>query len=50
LNALFLGDVIQMFQDKKWKIINADTAFQDTIFKLAPNILPAGESLIWALE
>jgi len=49
LNALFLGDIIQMFKDKEWKVINADKAFQDPIFKMMPNTLPAGESLIWAL-
>jgi peptidoglycan/xylan/chitin deacetylase (PgdA/CDA1 family) len=49
LNALFLGEVIQMFKDKGWQVINADKAFQDPIFKIMPNTLPAGESLIWAL-
>lgn len=49
LNALFLGDVIQMFQEKGWKVINANQAFQDPIFRSTPNTLPAGESLIWAL-
>jgi hypothetical protein len=49
LNAFFLDDVIQMFKDKGWKVINADEAFQDPIFKMLPNTLPAGESLIWAL-
>lgn len=49
LNALFLGDLIQMFKDKGWKVINADEAFQDPTFKITPNTLPAGESLIWAL-
>jgi hypothetical protein len=49
LNALFLGDLIQMFNDKGWKVINADEAFQDSIFQITPDTLPAGESLIWAL-
>lgn len=49
LNALFLDDLIQMFKDNGWNVINADEAFQDPIFKLTPNSLPAGESLIWAL-
>lgn len=49
LNALFLGDLIQMFKDKGWNVINADDAFKDAIFKVEPNSLPAGESLIWAL-
>lgn len=49
LNALFLGDLIQMFKDKGWKVINANEAYQDPIFKLSPSTLPAGESLIWSL-
>jgi peptidoglycan/xylan/chitin deacetylase (PgdA/CDA1 family) len=49
LNALFLDDLIKMFKDKGWKVIDADVAFRDPIFKMTPNTLPAGESLIWAL-
>jgi len=49
LNALFLDDLIQMFKAKGWKLINADKALNDPIFKLTPNIVPAGESLIWGL-
>lgn len=49
LNALFLDDLIQMFKEKGWKIIDADVAFRDPIFKMTPNTLPAGENLIWAL-
>lgn len=49
LNALFLDDVIQMFKDKGWKVIDADVAFKDPVFQKAPNTLPAGESLVWAL-
>lgn len=49
LNALFLEDVIQLFKDKGWHVINADDAFSDPVFKRTPNILPAGEGLIWGL-
>ncbi len=49
LNALFLNDLLQMFEDKGWKIVDASLAYQDPIFKLRPNILPAGESIVWAL-
>lgn len=49
LNALFLYDLIQMFRDKGWKVIDADEAFKDPIFKQTPDIIPAGESLIWGL-
>jgi peptidoglycan/xylan/chitin deacetylase (PgdA/CDA1 family) len=49
LNALFLGDLLDMFQSKGWKLINAKDAFKDPVFQSTPNIVPAGESLIWAL-
>lgn len=49
LNALFLDDLIHMFHKKGWEVIDADKAFQDPIYKITPNTLPAGESLIWAM-
>jgi peptidoglycan-N-acetylglucosamine deacetylase len=49
LNELFLGDVLAMFQSKGWRLINAQDAFTDPVFSAEPNILPAGESIIWAL-
>ncbi len=49
LNALFLDDLIQLFKQKGWKVINANDAFNDPVFKKLPNTIPAGESLIWAL-
>jgi len=49
LNGLFLGDALQMFEQKGWKLINAEDAYTDPIFTAAPNTAPAGESLIWAL-
>lgn len=49
LNALFLNDLIQMFQKQGWKTISAKDAFQDPIFSSYPDIVPAGESIVWAL-
>ncbi len=48
LNALFLKDLIQMFKNNGWKIISAKEAFNDSIYQLQPNIIPAGESIVWA--
>ena len=45
--ALFLDDLIRMFEDKGWEVISADEAYKDEIFKQTPEY--AGESLIWAL-
>jgi peptidoglycan-N-acetylglucosamine deacetylase len=49
LNALFLPRLIEMFVEKGWTPIDAHRAYEDPIYELQPNILPAGESLIWAL-
>jgi len=49
LNALFLGDLLAMFQAKGWGIIGAEEAFADPVFERQPDTAPAGESLIWAL-
>ena len=49
LNELFLADVLEMFQSKGWRLINAGEAFGDPIFSALPNNIPAGESIVWAL-
>ncbi len=49
LNALFLSDLLKMFDKRGWKLINADEAFEDPVFDSTPNIIPAGESIVWAL-
>jgi peptidoglycan/xylan/chitin deacetylase (PgdA/CDA1 family) len=49
INALFLADVIRMFRDKGWTLIDSETAFKDPVYAMRPNTLPAGESILWAL-
>ncbi len=49
LNGLFLGDLIEMFKGKGWQLIDAEDAFTDPVFRAEPKILPAGESIVWAL-
>jgi hypothetical protein len=49
LNALFLDQLIAMFVAEGWRPIDSDRAFADSAYDLQPRILPAGESLIWAL-
>jgi peptidoglycan-N-acetylglucosamine deacetylase len=49
LNAMFLGDLLAMFKTQGWKLIDARDAFSDPAYAREPNILPAGESLVWAL-
>jgi peptidoglycan-N-acetylglucosamine deacetylase len=49
LNALYLDDIIDMFRSKGWKFVSAGEAFQDGVFQLEPDIVPAGESILWGL-
>jgi peptidoglycan/xylan/chitin deacetylase (PgdA/CDA1 family) len=49
LNAMFLGDLIGMFVARGWNPIDAKWAYTDPVYDRQPNILPAGESLVWAL-
>ncbi|WP_427914854.1 polysaccharide deacetylase family protein [Ramlibacter sp. MMS24-I3-19] len=38
LNALFLGDVIDMFRARGWSVISPEEAFSDGAYKVAPRI------------
>ncbi len=49
LNALFLEDLIKMFIENGWDVINVSEAYKDSIYSELPDVLPAGESIIWAL-
>jgi peptidoglycan-N-acetylglucosamine deacetylase len=49
LNKFFLGDLLTMFGRKGWELIDAAEAFTDPVFAAEPKILPAGESILWAL-
>ncbi len=49
LNALYLDDVINMFEKNGWDVIDASEAYKDSVYTLEPDIVPAGESIIWAL-
>lgn len=49
LNALFLNDLIQMFKSKGWEWIDAERALSDPLYSKLPKIIPAGESIVWAL-
>jgi peptidoglycan-N-acetylglucosamine deacetylase len=49
MNALFLPIVLDAFDQAGWEWIDASRAYEDPVFQRAPQILPAGESLVWAL-
>jgi peptidoglycan-N-acetylglucosamine deacetylase len=48
-SALFLGDLMKAFETEGWKIIDAREALADPAYERVPDIVPAGESLIWGL-
>jgi len=49
LNELFLGDLLDQFTRKGWKLIDASHAYADPVFNEQPEVLPAGDSLVLAL-
>lgn len=49
LNALFLGDVLTALVADGFTLVDTDEAFDDPIFRERPDVLPAGESLVWSL-
>lgn len=49
LNAMWLGDLIDFFIANGWDVVNASEAFADPVFSNQPDVLPAGESLIWSM-
>ena len=49
LNGLFLDELLAMFKSKGWQLIDAEEAFIDQVFSAKPNIVPAGESIVWSL-
>lgn len=46
--GLFLGDVLEMFKDKGWRLVNAASAFTQPEFTRDYKTLPSGQSLVWA--
>jgi len=49
LNALYLRDVLDQYKKRGWKLIDAEYAYADPVFKQQPDVLPAGDSLVLAL-
>ena len=49
LNSRFLDDLISMYKKKGWKVIDAKEAFEDPVYSLVPDVIPAGESIMWTL-
>ena len=48
LNALFLGDLLAHLRGLGWQLVDARAAFADPFFDSRPDVVPVGESLVWA--
>lgn len=48
-SALFLEDLIQAFKGNNWETISSEDAWTDPVYAEYPDIIPAGESIIWAM-
>jgi hypothetical protein len=49
LNAAALPEVIEAFRNKGWHFVSARSAFEDPLYLMQPDTVPAGESIVWAL-
>jgi peptidoglycan/xylan/chitin deacetylase (PgdA/CDA1 family) len=46
LNALFIGDVVDMFRARGWTIVGPDDAFDDAAYHVAPMLAPLDGSVL----
>ena len=46
INALFIGDVIDMFRTRGWKIVSPDDAFEDSAYQVAPMLFRVEGSVL----
>ena len=49
INAASLTDIISAFKAQGWEWIDTQTAYADPLYKQQPDVIPAGESIIWSL-
>jgi peptidoglycan/xylan/chitin deacetylase (PgdA/CDA1 family) len=48
LSALYLGDLLDALRDDGWSIARVSAVYEDDVFLRQPDVLPAGDSLVWA--
>ncbi len=49
LNSLFLKDLTEELRKDNFILINTADAYEDSIYNVYPSIVPAGESIVWAI-
>jgi peptidoglycan/xylan/chitin deacetylase (PgdA/CDA1 family) len=48
VSALYLGDLLDALREDGWSIARVSAVYQDDVFERRPDVLPAGDSLVWA--
>lgn len=48
INVAFIADVVAMFRAKGWNIVSPEEAYSDPVYAMVPDVLPAGESILWS--
>lgn len=49
INAAALREVVEAFRAKGWHFVAARSALDDPLYAMQPDIVPAGQSIVWAL-
>ena len=49
INALWLDEVIALFEEKGWRIVTPEAAFRDPVYQLQPDRPAAGQSLLLSM-
>lgn len=49
INAAYLKEIIQVFQQAGWTFSSAQQAFQDPLYRERSANIPAGESILWSI-
>jgi len=49
INAQSLADIISAFKGHGWEWIDTEIAYADPLYKQQPDVIPAGESIIWSI-
>lgn len=48
LSALYLDDLLTRLEQNGWRLIDAPKAFEDPVFAAHVDVMPSGQSIIWA--
>lgn len=49
INAQCLPELFSAFRERGWTFVSPLAAFGDPLYRMQPDVLPAGESIVWSL-